>query len=182
MKQIYLVSMITLASLGYAFAGSSNQRSILEELDQLRNEVDQLSKLTVVSGAVVAFNAATCPKEGWQEFVPAKGRFIRGIDNTDKKIDPEGKRNPTETQSDATKLPDNIQVSNDDGHIHPISEIRRAFVAGNQRSSGEEWSTSGMYNGHIPSTNKSGAHIHKISGGATETRPKNVALLYCEKI
>lgn len=131
--------------------------------------------------SVLAFSDSKCPK-GWSEYTPARGRFIRGIDTTDSKtIDPDGKRNPGGIQGDATRLPNSLQVSVNGEHTHVINEIRKAFIAGNKRANGEEWSTVGMFNGASPTTSPSGGHSHAITGGDVESRPKNVALLYCEK-
>lgn len=137
--------------------------------------------LSTPAKSVVAFAASKCPN-GWNEFKPAQGRFIRGIDKTGNNIDPDGTRLLRDLQDDSTKIPNNIQITNDGNHSHPITQIRGAFISGNQRKAGQEWSTPGMFGGHHPVTDNSGSHSHGVSGGAAETRPKNVALLYCEKI
>lgn len=97
------------------------------------------------------------------EFKPAHGRFIRGIDKSGNKIDPEGKRSPGKLQSDSTKLPNNIAISSEGSHSHPISQIRRSFVDGNKRANGEEWSTPGMFNGAHATTDPSGTHTYTLS-------------------
>jgi len=108
-----------------------------------------------LTGAIVSFNSAQCPS-GWEEFVPAYGRFIRGIDKSGI-IDPDGNRNPGGLQEDAIKehthnLPNNnILYSGANGGPHS------PWVGGNGIGK-----TGGIVEGH-----------------GIETRPKNVALLYC---
>src|SRR5690606_8848693 len=53
----------------------------------------------VPSGAVMAFDLSDCPS-GWSEYTPARGRFIRGIDNGAGN-DPDGTRTAGATQDDA---------------------------------------------------------------------------------
>jgi hypothetical protein len=47
-------------------------------LQSLIKEIDELKASVVPGGAVVPFDADTCPP-GWQEYVPASGRFIAGV-------------------------------------------------------------------------------------------------------
>lgn len=106
--------------------------------------------------AVVAFNLRTCPK-GWEEFKPAYGRFVRGIDNSGKKVDPDGARLPGNTQEDLFK-----------SHGHPIS-------------------TAGIWGRSFKGADGQPRTAHEGRGntdsiGGVETRPKNVSLLYCQKI
>lgn len=53
------------------------------------------------SGAVMAFALNSCPS-GWSEYIPARGRFIRGIDSTGT-VDPDGVRAVGSTQEDEFK-------------------------------------------------------------------------------
>ncbi|QQG38125.1 MAG: hypothetical protein HYS26_01050 [Candidatus Kaiserbacteria bacterium] len=105
------------------------------------------------SGAVMAFDLTACPS-GWSEYTPAYGRFIRGIDKSGTSIDPSGQRAPGSTQGDDFGA-----------HTHSA-----AIVAGtNWTGESYTYSFSGTGNGSTG------------SAGGSETRPKNVALLYCEK-
>lgn len=52
-----------------------------------------------VSGEVVAFDLTACP-DGWSEYTPARGRFIRGIDSSGTN-DPAGARTVGNVQEDA---------------------------------------------------------------------------------
>ncbi|MCH2188469.1 hypothetical protein MK079_01410 [Candidatus Gracilibacteria bacterium] len=109
---------------------------------------------TSPSGEVAAFNLDTCP-QGWSEYLPAQGRFIRGIDKTGTNIDPTGQRALGNIQEDEFKS---------HSHRFPGIDYGGFFSNGNGLSVGGSMSYS----------------YTQPEGGA-ETRPKNVALLYCEK-
>ena len=113
--------------------------------------------------SVLAFASDSCPA-GWGPYKPAFGRFIRGIDNSGKKIDPAGKRKFGNPQEDTFK-----------SHNH------------NEGS----WNRISRYDGgntvHAKTDNSSGELNIRNGGtlqarGGKETRPKNVALLYCIKM
>lgn len=114
----------------------------------------------IPTGAVIAFNSAQCP-QGWEEYSLAYGRFIRGIDRGETKVDPEGERDPGSRQED--------QFSS-----HSHTRPRDVYDAGGGLDS--SWVAHSRYFGYghsnPPATGKA---------GGSETRPDNVALLYCEK-
>ncbi len=115
------------------------------------NTLQLLEKVSMPSGAVMPFDRATCP-QGWSEYVAAHGRFIRGLDKSGK-IDPSRKLGSK--QEDSFK-----------SHDHKISE------------------TSGGLGGSAPGLVMTNSHhAPKMTGfeGGSETRPKNIALLYCKK-
>ncbi len=108
-----------------------------------------------ISGEIQAFDLTSCPA-GWSEYTAARGRFLRGIDSTGT-IDPGGVRAPGSTQEDEFKSHEHIPQNS---------------------YNGSGWSFGGHYqrgynNGVI-------ANASNAVGGA-ETRPKNVAVLYCRK-
>jgi hypothetical protein len=106
----------------------------------------------VPSGAVIAFDLKTCPP-GWREYEKAHGRFIRGIDRGDPKVDPDGERQLGSLQNDQFK-----------SHTHSQTAPRPYNSgAGNHARAKPDSSTS------------------TGSAGGKETRPKNVALLYCRR-
>lgn len=111
--------------------------------------------ISVPSGAVVAFDAETCPSEGWKEYKAAYGRFVRGIDRSGSNVDPDGERNPGSLQEDEFKA-------------HNHSEQRFKI--------GTHCGLDGCNGGPTNETVQTG------STGGQETRPRNVALLYCVKL
>lgn|GEM_PF-7032877 len=133
--------------------------------------------------AVIAFNLPACPA-GWSEYTPAQGRFIRGVDRTGRGIDPD-QRSVGSTQEDAIR---NITGS----------------ITGVRGASNRAWDwgfrpgTNGAFNVpyNLAQYNPYGGGEYRPEGGvgfsanfnastvvptAAENRPKNVALLYCEK-
>jgi len=55
----------------------------------------------IPNGAVIAFDLKECPSIGWEEYKLAHGRFVRGIDNSGRRIDPDGTRAPGSHQEDS---------------------------------------------------------------------------------
>ncbi|PIZ31781.1 MAG: hypothetical protein COY40_01245 [Alphaproteobacteria bacterium CG_4_10_14_0_8_um_filter_53_9] len=110
----------------------------------------------VPAGTISAFASTTCPT-GWSEYTLARGRFLRGIDNGAGN-DPSGTRVAGDVQEDAFKT-----------HTSDISP------------GGSASSSPGT--GYIRGGDASGAGYNitiTSTGGTTETRPKNVAVTYCQ--
>lgn len=135
------------------------QKTLKVELASLNlaNIEDAIVKAALPQGSIVAFNRQSCPT-GWTEFRPAYGRFIRGIDKSGKAIDPDGQRSPGHMQSD--------ELSN---HKHTLGDAGQA-----------DWSGRG-YKGKQRIKSDNGT-ISTSAIGGPETRPKNIALLICEKV
>ena len=114
------------------------------------------SYITIPSGAVVAFESENCPVGGWKEYKPAYGRFIRGIDKSGTNIDPNPSRAPGSLQNDEFKA-----------HTHEVDGVRGTWRIGGD-DSGERVNSK--------------ARVESTSTGGPETRPKNVALLFCQKL
>lgn len=116
-------------------------------------EIEAISKS--LSGSVVAFNKKKCP-EDWEPYTDLYGRFIRGLDKS-KKIDP--KRKLGSIQDDTVQE-----------HIHA-----------------NMYANHGGNNPAVAHHGASDKNAAAKTGGiekarhSNETRPKNVALLYCEK-
>ncbi|MDP2619170.1 MAG: hypothetical protein Q8P46_03175 [Hyphomicrobiales bacterium] len=118
------------------------------------------------SGAVMAFNLTSCPT-GWSEYTPAKGRFVRGVCLTSSGCqDPDGVRSVGSTQADAFQ-----------GHKHAFDNDLLGRFGSSDTIDG--------FNSNASYDNKTG---NPVSDGtndsprtASETRSKNVALLYCQK-
>ncbi len=136
--------------------------SPVNELSALRAAVTKatadLGAVTAaLRDAVVAFNLPTCPA-GWEEYTPAYGRFIRGIDKSGTAIDPRSPRTPGSLQDDEFKK-------------HNHTRDNDVWDFGNTQQSGA--TQCGTCQGY--------GHGNTVTGetGGDETRPKNVALLYC---
>lgn len=120
------------------------------------------STVTIPPNAVMAFSQDECP-EGWEDYSPAYGRFVRGIDKSGTNIDPDGQRVPDTHQDDTFK-----------SHSHNERPATgNVWFQVYQRNTGGTWPNEKIGNTQLgPSTS---------SEGGAETRPRNVALLFCEK-
>ncbi len=143
--------------VGADFVDNQLRQTLKNEIDKLNllNQEAILSRVSLPKGSVISFNRQTCP-QGWNEYVPAYGRFIRGIDKSGKRIDPEGLRQPGSTQDDVFK-----------SHSHEISPGRADSSIG------------GSLLPYLRPTSSGGLSTSTVGGD--ETRPKNTSLLYCEK-
>lgn len=117
--------------------------------------------MVLPSGAIMAFDLASCPS-GWSEYTAARGRFLRGIDSAGT-ADPSGTRVAGGVQEDAFQ-----------GH---------QFVTGVTVVAGAVYNVSPRQEGG--GSGSTGAPTVLGSYGtprlASETRPKNVAVLFCRK-
>lgn len=110
-------------------------------------------EFVIPKNAVLAFESKECPN-GWKEYKPAYGRFIRGIDRSGDLIDPQSERKPGSLQDDMFEA-----------HRHEFDGAT-SYDAGS---------------GAHERAKASGTSKQTKSTGGEETRPKNVALLYCVK-
>lgn len=160
-----VATLIAIASLAFAYKQSLRQefsdvktldmqvQSLIHKIDN-KADIEKIENINIPKGAVVAFDTKECPT-GWSEYVQAYGRFIRGIDRSGGKIDPDGERLPGKIQGDLFK-----------SHNHSASGTKGTHKNGSD-GSGERVTNS--------------ATVDSSSSGGNETRPKNVALLYCKK-
>jgi len=138
-------------------ADCSTVAECAQEAVEAAQAAQEALRLAAPSGAVMAFDRDTCPP-GWSEYANAQGRFIRGIDKTGSRRDPDGKRAPGAYQPDSIAAHNHqVSISRADTQIVgrgilPYFEPRNNFPA--VRSSME---------------------------GGDETRPKNIALLFCKR-
>jgi hypothetical protein len=146
--------------------GYSNEVSIPAEKDRLHEVearleyMEELLRISSPQKVILAVASNTCP-DGWIDYAPAYGRFVRGIDKTNARVDIDGKRDFGTHQGDMVKK-----------HTHKATYRR-----------GKDNDSNG------------GGHNHEVTDGTrdetittdscgncgNENRPKNVALLYCQK-
>ncbi len=105
--QIVGLLVLFILGIGIVFAWSSIDRNLAATSQPLssgmmQSIIDRVNDALVPSGAVMAFNLTGCPT-GWAEYVPAYGRFIRGIDKNTVHIDSDGQRSVENIQSDDFK-------------------------------------------------------------------------------
>ena len=138
---------------------------LLQNLTQRLQEVsDQMSCL---SGAVVPFALDECPS-GWSEYEPAYGRFIRGIDRSEGKIDPDGERAPGDLQEDDIKK-----------HKHNLPQYIVTHGGKGDLAKGTFYGV--HFNEFIMQTDDFPISEDKSKHMGDETRPQNVSLIFCVK-
>ena len=134
--------------------------------------ISQFTGGTAPTGQIAAFDLATCPT-GWSEYTPARGRFLRGIDSTG--------------TNDSIRAAGNTQADAFQDHYHTLE-----IYSGTPSGGGGNWQLS---NSAMTTTNSAvydpypsdpairWASFNASQGFRTsaETRPKNVAVLYCRK-
>ncbi len=128
------------------------------------------SSWTIPTGAIMAFDLATCPS-GWSEYTAARGRFLRGIDNGAGN-DPDGTRAPGTTQADAFKSHSHGIVAAD------ITDYAAAFTIND--NSGDQLASSDNITSGVNAVMRT-SRYGTAAAGVSETRPKNVAVLFCRK-
>jgi hypothetical protein len=132
-------------------------RNLAQQLArQMEEATTQLKAANeLLAQAVVSFRAEECPS-GWEEYIPARGRFVRGLDKGGK-IDPDGKRQFDVVQEDEFRE-----------HAHTYHEFRHQVGTG-----------AGPFRDGLTANAGNRPAIKTTPEGGKETRPKNVALLYC---
>ena len=111
----------------------------------------------IPTGAIMAFDLTSCPT-GWSVYTAAYGRFLRGIDKSGTNIDPSGERAPGNVQNQGTAVNGmSASLGNAQGY-----------------SAAMGW-------GYGTNNVAFGTPTVTLSSTDPETRPKNVAVLYCRK-
>lgn len=135
--------------------------TLISMQDRLKNLESSLNYSQVNS--IVGFLSDKCPS-GWTIIPEAQGRFLRGIDaNGSNANDPDGKRLPGSIQGDTLKK-----------HVH----VYQTGFHDGQSNSGTGYDP----NKKSPVAAQTGEGTY--SGGeplGSETRPKNIAVLFCSK-
>lgn len=112
---------------------------------------------SIPPGAVVGFDLNSCPV-GWSDYIPAYGRFLRGIDKAVTPIDPSGLRVPGNQQNQGT-------AKNGLG-------LNFATIMTYTSNSGWGYGVNNVSFYDYPV---------QIVSTDPETRPVNTAVLYCRK-
>jgi len=126
-----------------------------EKRNTLKDEVVSMQDSLIPSWIVSAFSWTSCPT-WWSEYTLAYGRFIRWIDKSWTSIDPDGERSVWDTQDDMFE-------NHTHSTYHPWSQNAAKRI-----------------NDRINIASDIQANVNIPTWG-TETRPKNVSLLYCKK-
>ena len=138
---------------------------------------------SIPEGAVIAFDLKKCP-EGWDDYRAAYGRFIRGIDKGQAKIDPDGVRHLSSIQEDQFAAHDNAHPKDvyDAGGSDFASWVAHARCFGyghaNPPRTDESGGTETMKRIVFPAI----IAVLLAACSPPDVRPDNVALLFCEKM
>lgn len=112
------------------------------------------------AGSVLPFNSRSCPI-GWTAYEPAMGRFIRGMAVGDAaRRDPAGERSPGSVQEDELASHSHVihvAQTTKEGELHSPSKFETTWAQHSMNSRERQ----------------------TLAFGGQETRPDNVALLYC---
>jgi hypothetical protein len=140
---------------------------------------------TLLKGAVIAFDLEKCPA-GWSEYQPAYGRFIRGLDRGAAPVDPDGRRPLAGFQPDAVqKITGRLLGVQGGANVAWPWGFRPNNEPGNAFFVSLEGGTYNKYNGDYGAPGGWGTtavfDASRSVRTANETRPVNVALLYCKK-
>lgn len=130
----------------------------------------------IPSGTIAAFAANECP-DGWSEYTPARGHFLRGRDPTGAN-DPDGARNAGSLQGDANKShghagtaasagnhahsvdPPAANTNSAGSHSHTMDNVGNNASDVKTDNAGGSPSVRYNYNG---TTNAAGAHTHSVN-------------------
>ena len=175
------ISSNTAVTCGAGNAGTLRYNNSNTALELCTGSGWQMMGVGIPAGTISAFARTTCPT-GWSEYTPARGRFLRGIDNGAGN-DPNGTRVPGGVQnddfrshkhdlgrlwSDSTGSPNGLGTAN---------SILRS-VATNQ-----DYGTDPRGLGIAVGTGSGGdgymTDALRDTGG-NETRPKNIAVTFCQ--
>ncbi len=176
------ISSNTAVTCGAGNAGTLRYNNSNTALELCTGSGWQMMGVGIPAGTISAFASTTCPT-GWSEYTPARGRFLRGIDNGAGN-DPQGTRAPGNVQSDANRSHSHTGVANSAGaHTHQYDTGQQAQTSGPNQIVNDNVYASGDQDFWRLNTTSSGAHTHTLTinaDGDVEARPKNVAVTFCQ--
>ena len=142
-------------------------KDLLQKNKKLEERLNVLeSKESSMQNSVVSFNSSDCP-QGWVPYTPAYGLFIRGINLNE----PDNVR-----RKPGTEQADTFKHHHHHGGYPAHMPSRYGIEVGTPSPSGTRWAFSDSA-GAVGFTGA--ANTNEV--GDDETRPKNVALLFCTK-
>lgn len=163
-----------MSTAGEGYSNEVNLPAASDRLGELEERISHLERGQSVASPdeiVILVQAENCPL-GWKTYSKAYGRFVRGIDpRKGSRIDPDGTRDPGDQQEDAIGRHTHGYVS--------YTSVRRAGRGGDDKF----WAP-WVQNPRDPKENSPPYLIKQTDpskDAGPETRPKNVALLFCEK-
>ncbi len=176
---VQIASSTTVTACTSTNAGTLRYNSTNTALELCTGSGWQIMGVGIPAGTISAFASTTCPT-GWSEYTPARGRFLRGIDNGAGN-DPSGTRVPGDIQNDANRSHSHTGTANTSGsHTHTYGDATNSNVAVFTTQGG-----TGMDGVYLQTrgTNAAGDHTHSLTinaDGLAEARPKNVAVTFCQ--
>ena len=154
---LQLASPTAVTACNSTAAGTIRYNSPTTTLELCTGSGWQPMGVGIPAGTISAFASTTCPT-GWSEYTAARGRFLRGIDNGAGN-DADGTRAPGATQAD---------LVGSHSHANAMPSVVYPSL-GNPDGAGYTTITAiNAFNQATP------------SAGGAETRPKNVAVTFCQ--
>ena len=135
----------------------------------------------VADGSEVGTDTKYYKITGKRKIPDIRGRFLRGM-NLNIEIDPQKDREVGDHQNDSTKIPDSLSIS-EGSHTH-TAEIKNERTTKHAHLDGGSafWTQKPQHTNESKlfdvTIRKSGDHAHTISGGDSETRPKNTSVYF----
>ncbi|WPU66037.1 hypothetical protein [Peredibacter starrii] len=164
------IKLGSMTTCGAAQEGSQRYNSTLKIMEFCNGTVwGAIGAPAIPTGAIMAFDLTSCPS-GWSEYTVARGRFLRGIDNGAGQ-DPSGTRAPGSYQADAVQ-DHTHHVTGEGGGYNNVVAFQDTNPDSTYGSGGNPGSRGDVYIGVGPM---------RTGNTAVETRPRNVAVLYCRK-
>ena len=177
---VQVVSNTTVACSG-STAGTLRYNGSSNAMELCNGTGWQIMGVGVPAGTISAFASTTCPT-GWSEYAPARGRFLRGIDNG-AFMDADGTRAPGSTQEGSLVM----NTSSGDSTIRVFSlKGNGAHGLGglNYDSptsiAGSIAGFSGVFVQALGNTEETWGSGYFDGNYVGVTRPKNVAVTYCQ--
>ena len=174
-----LVSVNSAVPIGTVIASLLNQTRLADVTNDVLPFDPRKSKWALASDQDVS--GSEYAKQVAAKVPDLRGMFLRGMNEGRKDGDPDTTRAPGAEQPFATALPvTEFALSKAGSHQHYFDNDSIGHVGKSSGSHGPGPAANPAY-GSGP-MGAAGEHIHNISGGDKETRPKNVAVYYYVRI